>query len=112
MKQAIQKAIEGGWKPLNLWDDPIHKASTGGDFLFSVKGDEYSKDGRELIFLKLEQITQDPLFWKALSKAMGWKKTFCPCGQETDDYRWAGYCNEHSDSMLALEEWKHHWHNF
>lgn len=49
MKEAINKAIEGGWRKDFQWE--------------SVE---------EMLWLK-EKFLLDPLFWQALGKAMGWK---------------------------------------
>ena|SRR3990167_1280927 len=57
MKNAITKAIEGGWK-VDHWD-------TNGDWYFPK---------HENLQLNTSKVLLSPLFWQALGKAMLWDK--------------------------------------
>lgn len=63
MEKAIKKAIEGGWKPEKhrsvIEYNPNNKAGVRGSLRASLTHND---------------IFADPLFWKALGKAMGWEK--------------------------------------
>lgn len=83
MKEAIQKAIEGGWRPKN-WDK-----TDIDDFGFSQE-----------TILSHEVILLDPLFWQALAKVEGWQ-------EKTD--RILGTEIGFSPAELT---WKYHWHRF
>lgn len=69
MKEAIQKAIGGGYPE--------------GKYTFSVSGGHVKTD-TNAIFL-------DPLFWQALGKAMGWKEW----ERESEDMRHQWRINWH-----------------
>lgn len=58
MKEAIQKAIEGGWKPTGYGKFSDNAISYKVQAVMKIKY-------KERIFL-------DPLFWKALGKSLGW----------------------------------------
>ena len=51
IKQAIEKAIEGGWSPVDNFNEP-----------------------KELGEMLYAEIFLDPLFWQSLGKAMGWRQ--------------------------------------
>lgn len=58
IQEAISKAIEGGWVPQVYFFD----------------GKAFSWKVQAVMKIKFKQrIWLDPLFWKALAKAMGWK---------------------------------------
>lgn len=57
MKEAIQKAIEGGWRPTFNSLPHLHP-------------------NREW-----QHITSDPLFWQSLGKALGWSGTNTACNK-------------------------------
>ena len=87
MKEAIQKAIEGGYnkfpgsKGFKLKDDIL------------VKWDEGQVHNHFLL---------DPLFWQCLGKALGWNQT-----KRIKFHKW----NDTYDDM-SCPEWKYHWHRF
>jgi hypothetical protein len=70
-QDAIEQAIEGGWKPsmcrksFNLAKDGVWEFE-GGRFSFGHKEDIYRWS------VSYEEIFTDPLFWQALGKARGW----------------------------------------
>ena len=73
IQQAIEKAIEGGYK---------------GNKEFLLKLPEYAKS----------QIWLDPLFWQSLGKAMGWCE-YAVCIHDGkmncfEKNHWAGYMGE------------------
>lgn len=89
MKEAIQKAIEGGYK---LPNDTDYSASyvkiknvrgRTTDFVFGQFGSQC------LGTIPTADILLDPLFWQALGKAMGWE-----------------FRSDHK------EPWKKEWHRF
>ncbi len=97
MKQAIQKAIEGGWKHPLLKNNP--KADIKGLLEEGhLTADHYLRDA----FL-------DPLFWQALGKAMGWGKCKRCMGTGYLDYQTP--CHECGHSGFTAD-WKMNWHNF
>lgn len=91
MKEAIQKAIEGGW-------NQGYKISHYG-----VMGDVLLVKGVRSRALIEAEIREDLLFWQALGKAMGWDgKPFgisIPNGGETVVHK-------------TKDEWKNNWHRF
>lgn len=101
MEQAIQKAIEGGWKPKDfpLTEEPSEQIGIRivhqGEFQCYNK--EYPEEGYNYE-AGFEIILLDPLFWQALGKAMGW-------------YSWVhGHV---TDSMSYHPECGQcHWHRF
>ena len=86
MKKAIQKAIEGGWDPVDFTDMPIENRGLlfFDDFPADTKEDvdkdhvyfydtEYPEEGYYASML-MELAVLDPQFWQALGKAEGWEK--------------------------------------
>lgn len=55
MKKIIKKAIEGGYKPSEVY---LEETAYGADYQFHA-------------------IFTDPLFWQALGKACGWESNQC-----------------------------------
>lgn len=88
MKEAIEKAIEGGW-PAN--DSPARKLGVYGF-------ETYSK-------ADLAQMREDPLFWQSLGKALGWGKDFNLIITHPN----MGPVGSVKDKTL---DWKYHWHRF
>lgn len=103
MKEAIQKAIEGGYKLPKDYVFVYHSGSHINSFL-----DEYRKD-----FLL------DPLFWQCLGKAMGWEKYVCDeCGSTlqatTSISTYRRLCSENSDHWDnggSEESYKYYWYS-
>lgn len=83
MKEAIQKAIEGGYRTY-LKDNPVGLQTHG-------YVQHYGGVPVNTIFL-------DPLFWQALGKSLGWVK-----GEE---YTGENYESSHEG------QWKTEWHRF
>jgi hypothetical protein len=86
IQQAIQKAIEGGWK--NILPTITTKDSDIGEVMNAL-----------LLWQMLPLATGDPLFWQALGKAMGWEERRCTC----EDY---------SSNCRCQFTWLYHWHCF
>lgn len=85
MKEAIQKAIEGGYKAPYDWDD------------ISWQGENARK-----------QTLLDPLFWSSLGRALGWS-TSCYHRDENNtwkEYRHVAKCN------IGSAWWEIHWYWF
>lgn len=61
IQQAIEKAIEGGWRPIKYVDYQNKQQVSGLAFIHDI----YI---RQAAFL-------DPIFWQSLGKAMGWDET-------------------------------------
>lgn len=96
IKQAIEKAIDGGFptRKLRTKIENLNKTGIGSPNL--VTGYD------------IEPLVLNPLFWKCLGTAMGWKKWECDCGEQ---YEMQGIiicplCNEHG----ARESWRQRWH--
>ncbi len=75
-EDAIEQAIEGGWKPKGATRWPISPELSQVNLY----------DGNTLT---------DPLFWQALGKAQGWEGEKCDCVTETcaethgaTDWKW------------------------
>ena len=85
IEQAIEKAIEGGYKHPNV-----------------SNGIDISPSNLNLTLL-------NPLFWQALGKSMGWKYMAYRQG------RWNRYELDQqmmSDTAFSQEEWLYYWHYF
>ena len=88
MKQAIQKAIEGGWT--SDYRSPVftkYSSSWIGDYIVE-KG--------------WQTPTSDPLFWQALGKAMGWDEY--PSFKLKSDIAGGTFCQ--------MEGWRARWFQF
>jgi hypothetical protein len=83
MKEAIQKAIEGGWKPKG--QKSMAKYDLGLQKQAAVNRSKF-----------WERYCLDPLFWQALGKAMGDGNMDCnPYGQD-----------------FPMKLWQYNWHSF
>lgn len=91
IQQAIEKAIEGGWKH-PFTGLPAFRAPT----------EEWLKEN----WRKYAHIFLDPLFWQSLGKAMGWKMVNDFSGEQC--VRQHGNCTD----MDCNPEWKYMWHRF
>jgi len=91
MKEAIQKAIEGGWK---------YQCNPRCDYTVRERDVKvYTNDPDDTkLYVKFIEIREDPLFWQALGKAMGWE-------QEVE--------NEFGEKELrGSRNWTIKWHRF
>ena len=88
IEQAIQKAMEGGYK------HPAHFGTTG----------------------KVEQLLLDPSFWQSLGKAMGWADRLCiQCADENDgEPMYCEVCDggDSPQHHSPQSEWLYRWHSF
>lgn len=85
MKEAISKAIEGGWKPKRTPEHWLKKIEFLIDYF----------DGIENL---TKEAFLDPLFWQCLGKGLGWK----------DDEYIPGY----GEPEMVTIMWLHQWHSF
>lgn len=92
MKEAIQKAIVGGW----VWDKDM---STRLLEVSNVDISISARNGSWIQMLPYEKLWCDPLFWQSLGKALGWDT-----GEHLD---WS-YPN--APVNMPMWEWK--WHSF
>jgi hypothetical protein len=74
-KQAIEKAIEGGWKP-KWW-----RLTEGYNHIEidEYDGDQFItfKQGRHVLIQMFAQVVAlDSTFWQALGKALGWQGSY------------------------------------
>lgn len=85
MKEAIQKAIEGGWHPTYLTLPHLSKFRTDKEVLL------------------------DPLFWQALGKSLGWSAS-----KEFETRIAKSTCSKCGDTRVTMQwaEWQYHWHDF
>lgn len=99
IKEAIQKAIEGGWKS----DHQIDRVQTHeGTTLISL----WSGSGK-YPDIAPEEICLDPLFWQALGKSMGWEEDPDFIGGHKDYVdKWCGLVR-HLAEGGTIEEWFH-----
>lgn len=108
LRQAIQKAIDGGWK----YNFSVY--SLGYRVL-----DENTPNG--FVDYPIVGIFDDPLFWQSLGKATGWKIKCQNCGGEIGEstgmgkvvfkYQCKGKCGSYFDNREA-EVWAKEWHRF
>lgn len=119
IQQAIEKAIEGGWRPQNLYIPPKEKPFavilTDGE---TIKY-QIHKDGEPLTpidndYYSLHKALLDPLFWQSLGKAMGWDTSennptwLCPvCAKSLDEM-----IMHLNDKDFGIETWRYYWHAF
>jgi hypothetical protein len=104
-KEAIEKAIEGGWKYNGkkvrrvTLDDPTRAPET-----FTVEiGDnelEYCK------YMMWQAIALDPSFWQSLGKALGWPEyeetgSWSYDGNEERDWTWRVRAHRFYDLILT-----------
>lgn len=66
-KQAIEKAIEGGWQPQHP-GTALRMVHENGFWLTD------KVIGEHTYFIAKEKVALDPTFWRALAKASGWPK--------------------------------------
>lgn len=88
MKEALIKSIEGGYDKIAVED------------IYSEKLSNAEIGGLELA------IREDPLFWQALGKAMGWKEFYrqpTPKQEERSNQK---------VFMRRFPRWKKEWHRF
>lgn len=89
MKNAIEKAIEGGW----MLDTPnVQMANEGRAWLFT------ETDGIKEKILHSGDILISPLFWQALGKAMGWDEEY---DYENKREAWIGYWHRFIDHLAS-----------
>lgn len=104
-KEAIEKAVEGGWtckgeidgKGLGTPTWKFQKSSvlTINKIIIGFGGDPV----RMSVGVDVHEIALDPTFWQALGKALGWDKLADGRNWEASKY---GY----------MEVWRHHAHRF
>lgn len=92
IKKAIEKAIKGGYRGKIL------------DYFLNHNNEVIDTTNCDV----LGTLLIDPLFWRCLGTAMGWKKWECDCGEQ---YEMQGIiicplCNEQG----ARESWRQRWH--
>lgn len=104
IKQAIEKAIDGGYDYGELFDTLVtpHKRIVGDDGGLILLED----DGIVIGTLDKEKYLLSPEFWMSLGKAMGWCE-YAVCIHDGkmncfEKNHWAGY----------MGEWKWKWHRF
>lgn len=79
-EQVIEKAIEGGWKPIHKMEalHTINYSEWGrpsvGFWYKNGNGDSWG----------IGEIFMDTSFWRALGKAMGWKENWTHNDEEWD----------------------------
>ena len=80
--EAISKAVEGGYKVSS------HEHTSQERLVFPFSLQEFC----------MKSIFDDPSFWQALGKSMGWIKTDCDA------------CCE--NNLGSQDEWQYEWHSF
>lgn len=100
-REAIEKAIEVGWKPRNFVNIP--------DLEYTVKGNSDN----------WQDVALDPSFWQALGKALGWDTeiTWWRCPLETckeNNSKWAAqrYCGEDGYKMEQYKTYTENWQKY
>lgn len=105
MKDAIKRAIEGGYKSNIDWDFLAKPEIEWSMLQYDMV---YGRDCRNIMLL-------DPLFWQALGKAEGWDEWVCEhCGTGFNGVR--DICTQVTCPMhfwsVCVEGYKYHWHRF
>jgi len=94
MEKAIKLAIAGGWQWKRNSNEII----------------DYKIYAKELGEVGFNDMLMDSKFWEGLGKSLGWRKEYCPCGQETDIGEiWCSWCKEHEEDLRPIEEGLYHW---
>lgn len=95
MKEAIQKAIEGGWKP--NW---YFSHFSGDEVVFG----DHTKDSENnpCYYKDKHAILLDLLFWQCLGKALGWKR---PITQYA-------FIDENDKTTSFTARWQNEMHRF
>jgi hypothetical protein len=83
----IKKAIEGGWLP--------RMSSTPAWLEKAVPGDKESQ-----IELLSQLCTQDPYFWQALGKSLGWPE-YNHLRRSYETESWYGKWHQFTDHLIA-----------
>lgn len=137
MKEAIQKAIEGGYD----FSRKLRSAGLGDGVWELKKPDEVVVRRKEVLIdyseivkyhFPLSMVREDPLFWQALGKSLGWgvvknvtKKKCKECmgygytlgenGEEYDCYTCGNTGREVTEEIVPSpwkNNWKYFWHQF
>ncbi len=66
-KQAVEKAIEGGWRGVTTWNDNPNYDIFVQDELIGSRLPSGHTDTKNWT-----EVALDPTFWQALGKALGW----------------------------------------
>lgn len=112
MKNAIKKALSGGWQPKGI--------------TFSIEAMSYKVQALDKVKYK-ERFLLDPLFWQALGKSLGWDEHFvgkhysninADDGSLVEVSKTGKHtCNEHCITRInhgvewADQEWLYRWHS-
>lgn len=106
MKEAIQKAIEGGYELLG-WE--AHEDQIKYDHNLSQEQKEVEM--KRLNLFTIKQSALDPLFWQSLGKALGWKDyETCRYGCQWD-FDGEG-CSHDLPPTVRSPFWRWNWHRF
>lgn len=93
MEQAIQKAIEGGWR--SEWKINRDVFNEYGQCIAIRQDAELSKS----------DILLDPLFWQTLGKSLGWenppKEGYISYGKATGEDYWKYQMHRFIDHLIA-----------
>lgn len=97
MKDAIQKAIEEGWKPIN-------------GFHF----EDYTIESVDIpdIVWSIGEVTNDPLFWQALINAIGQGKGIKHTYRRRTKKGSKKYITMKRNWRGGQRSWKYQWHRF
>lgn len=112
VEEAIQKAIEGGWKP-SIPMPSFIEPPTEADMRVSSK-EAFSYQQSKFEHIKTTALL-DPEFWQALGKSMGWKAEQPKITGWTreclgcNSYVPKGYLHK---CQLGHYEWLYKWHQF
>lgn len=102
MQQAIQKAIEGGYR--NIEDN------------YEIDGEKLrlyrKKDNATTALLEYEYLLLDPLFWQALGKSLGWESGQHPHWSFTLLKEYDTHIEHGGISCKRLHPWEAQMHRF
>lgn len=106
-REAILKAIEGGWRPEgtkgNIYFDRVERVQVeNNDFIIYYHG--FSDIDGQIVKGKTQVLACDPSFWQALGKSLRWKRVM-PSGRNVKD-------PTKKQFEMMEDEWKWNAHRF
>lgn len=107
MKEAIQKAIKGGWWPKFL---NASRMTEKGEFRKKTSK-EATEDIMQMSYV-LPSIWLDPLFWQALGKALGWRRKLIREGYSEEKSGRSWFVNDDVYADEKIPEWHYQMHRF
>lgn len=97
-KEAIEKAIEGGWKPSKFRER----------FMYNTSYKRFSQSKTSSAAISSHEIALDPTFWQALGESLGWKE-WTTTMLVYDELTWFHYAHKFTDLILQGKDTDEFW---